>query len=356
MYGSLELYPITPDLLDLPSLPGRSKRNFRRVMLPPNTIRTAIEKELLRELATEAPPKWFPATSGLSEATVWRVEWGQSSFAIRRHPRGVDPAYVRRASSTLFAIKEAGLEFVAAPTSEPLLLADDRLWEIAPWLPGQSLAERGPDPAAEQSALAALVKFHELTRRNATESKPRSLFAERCRALEALDLRPTVAEHAAIPGPIQHVLKQLKTHLPEAAARANLATQRYTRVVQATQIIHGDARPEHFLLVGQEVTGLIDFGSMRWDSPLADVARLAGEIAEGAEPRLVELASVYSQMASTAIDPAQISVLDLSGAVLSAANWLRWLGQSDPTEVATSEIHGRLTSILARMTAVRRLL
>ena len=38
-----------------------------------------------------------------------------------------------------------------------------------------------------------------------------------------------------------------------------------------------DARPEHFLFDGDQLSGLVDFGAMAVDSVVGDLARLIGE-------------------------------------------------------------------------------
>ncbi len=38
-----------------------------------------------------------------------------------------------------------------------------------------------------------------------------------------------------------------------------------------------DARPEHFLFEGDQLSGLVDFGAMAVDSVVGDLARLIGE-------------------------------------------------------------------------------
>ncbi len=101
---------------------------------------------------------------------------------------------------------------------------------------------------------------------------------------------------------------------------------------------------------GGKLTGLIDFGAMRRDTVLADVARLAGELALGDEVRRDEVVGYYETAAERPIDRAAVAALDLAGAVLSAANWLRWLGEKPAGEFEPELVRQRLRAIAARLT------
>lgn len=116
-----------------------------------------------------------------------------------------------------------------------------------------------------------------------------------------------------------------------------------------SQIIHGDARPEHFLIENGELTGLIDFGAMRRDTPWADLARLAGELGPG---RIDQVASLYEEVSGQPVDRAAIAALDLTGAVLSAANWARWLSDPGRRWSDPERVRQRLRSIADRLAAV----
>src|SRR5205085_7730253 len=51
-----------------------------------------------------------------------------------------------------------------------------------------------------------------------------------------------------------------------------------------------DVHHEHVLFTGDQVTGLIDFGALRIDTPLTDVARLVGSlVGDDAEARRIAL-------------------------------------------------------------------
>lgn len=132
----------------------------------------------------------------------------------------------------------------------------------------------------------------------------------------------------------------------DAAERA-LAAADESKLRQ--QAIHGDARPEHFLVSDSELTGLVDFGAMRVDTPLADVARLAGEVAIGDSDRFASVAEAYAAASTRAIDLQAVRALDAAGAVISAHNWLRWLSAPGFDTRDPGLVRERLRSIAARL-------
>lgn len=320
-------------------------------MLPSATIRTAIEERLFAEGPVETPVRWTPASGGLSDASVWRVERSDTVFAVRRWWDGIDPGYVAWIAETLRAVESSGLEFIPAPIESgdawPLRDASSGRWEAAPWKPGIPLNEIASDPAAIAAAIEGLARFHRFARGyGAGGPLKQSAFADRLQRLRSL---PATLLRVATGQTAYPELWQIGPLLPVAAQRAEEMLASCGGVPPMAQPIHGDARPEHFLLRDSELTGLIDFGAMRIDTPLADLARLAGELAAGDAGCRDSLVEAYSEAASIPVDRHTVAALDLSGAVLSGANWLSWLCQPASKRRDPELVRQRLQSILARL-------
>jgi homoserine kinase type II len=111
-----------------------------------------------------------------------------------------------------------------------------------------------------------------------------------------------------------------------------------------------DIHHDHVLFTGDEVTGLIDFGAMRIDTPLADVARLVGSLAgDDCEARQIAL-QAYSELRPLSdADRQCIDLLDRTGVVLSAFNWLSWLYLDRRDMGAAAPIARRLHEIRIRL-------
>lgn len=144
---------------------------------------------------------------------------------------------------------------------------------------------------------------------------------------------------------IEPVLVELAGLLPQAIEMGWRLLEPYRAKRFPLQPIHGDARPEHFLMTGSALTGLIDFGAMRGDTPLFDVARLAGELALGDTAQRSQIASEYDP----AIDQRLVAAIDLSSAVISAHNWAGWLAPDAGRGFEVGQVSSRLRSLLYRV-------
>lgn len=322
-------------------------------MLPPETIRHSIEERLFGAARTDEPAAWSPASGGLSGAAVWRVGRRDEVYAVRRWWAGIDPKHVAWITSTLRDAESSGLVFVAAPLWNdeggwPLRDAHEGFWEAAPWKPGAPLSELPYSAAVVAEAATGLARLHRRWR-HVTGGPPagRGALHERMTRLQVLAAQPTrLDRQTEVAWP---ELTELARRLPSAAARALAALEPYAGAEWEQQVVHGDARPEHFLLDGGRLTGLIDFGAMRRDTVLADVARLAGELSTGDAARRDELVAFYESAAQQPIDRRAVAALDLSGAVLSAENWRRWLTQKPADAFDAALVRQRLRSIGVRL-------
>ena len=114
-----------------------------------------------------------------------------------------------------------------------------------------------------------------------------------------------------------------------------------------------DIHHDHVLFTGDEVTGIIDFGAMRIDTPLTDIARLVGSlVADDGEARNFAL-DAYSQIRPlSGSDRRLIDLLDASNVVLGALNWLRWLYIERRQFENMPAVMRRMDAIIARLEAV----
>lgn len=312
-----------------------------RITLPPEPIRRRIEADC--GLAPGVA-RWTPASGGLSDASVWRLEEGGQPLAVRYWGESIEPPRVQRIAQLLQNSHQAGLSFVAAPIGEPIRDDSDGLWEIAPWKPGTPLAETG---VGLEAAVAGLAQWHAVASDLSEAFMPSMAMRDRLDRLVAIAASsPTrLDRRVATQWP---ELEAISPRLQRAAEHAAVSLRSIDWSQTTNQIIHGDARPEHFLLENGELTGLIDFGAMRRDTPWADLARLAGELGPG---RIDEVATLYEVASGQPVDRAAITALDLAGAVLSLANWTRWLSDPSRRWPDPESVRQRLRSVSARLAA-----
>ena len=111
-----------------------------------------------------------------------------------------------------------------------------------------------------------------------------------------------------------------------------------------------DIHHDHVLFTGDQLTGLVDFGALRIDTPLADVARLVGSLVADDQPARKFALEAYSELRPLSeADRSLIDLLDDSGQVLGGLNWLRWLYLERRDMGPLPPILKRLDAILARL-------
>lgn len=203
-----------------------------------------------------------------------------------------------------------------------------RLWEVAPWMPGEPETAHPPGALRVQTSFAALAAFHQrlsqhrlagpspglIARLNEWRSWSGDGFNEVGRRL---DLCADI--------PLTSAARQWLD-----AARGWLATvgeplKRAAGVTLALQPCLRDARPEHFLFTGDYLTGLIDFGAMGFETVAADLARLLAEW-ELHDPIDRDAAlNVYSSIRPLGPEETTlIEVFERSSAFLLGGHWVRW--------------------------------
>jgi hypothetical protein len=110
-----------------------------------------------------------------------------------------------------------------------------------------------------------------------------------------------------------------------------------------------DIWSEHLLFVGQSVGGIIDFAAGRRDEPAADVARLVGSL-EPLDASQRQIAIDYYLQLNGAVCPERVQLLDRTGALLSALQWLQWLLlEARQFDVPAEMTYKRWQSHLARL-------
>ena len=100
---------------------------------------------------------------------------------------------------------------------------------------------------------------------------------------------------------------------------------RASALVSCLQPCLRDARAEHFLFEGEQLTGLVDFGAMGVDSVAGDLARLIGEWLDGDTRARGDALEAYERVRP--LEPAEIiliGVFETSADLLIGERWVRW--------------------------------
>jgi homoserine kinase type II len=203
-----------------------------------------------------------------------------------------------------------------------------RLWELSPWLPGQSVDAPPPDPERLRDALRGLASFHDrLARHGQVGTSPgllrrveemRGLMATGLDRLDSAMSDALEDAHWRAGGEwislARAVIPRLLTTLADAQ-QASVPLQPCLR----------DARGEHFLFVEKSLTGIVDFGAMEVETVAADLARLLADWSVLDPSARSGALAFYQEVRS--LDPRERRLMDAFEAVadvLIAGHWLAW--------------------------------
>jgi len=321
---------------------------------------------------------------GWSGSQIWKIELASSAvgnalrgvpgtadspqfLCLRRHPESWKvPDRLRFVHNLLARVHAGGLSVVPVPlrtsSGETVLEHTGFLWELTPWMPGGADFHARPTRARLRCALQTLARFHLLA---VTEGVPRVSFNLAPAVFVRQGTLRRIGEHAAR---IEaHLRPELGDELDARATRL-LRPMRDVGVRLAPQLApfaeqHWYQQPvirdiwhDHVLFTGDEVTGIVDFGAMNVDTPLTDVARLVGSlVGDDSNARRFALDAYAESRPLTEEDLHLVELLDASGQVVAAVNWLTWLyvdrrdmGPPEPIIHRLDEIVRRLEWMAAR--------
>jgi homoserine kinase type II len=217
---------------------------------------------------------------------------------------------------------------IAAQDGQTIQRCDGRFWELAPWLEGQPERNRPPDRHRVQAAFRALARLHRRLAGQATVGRSPGL-AKCIVELEELDSQGyrslESALHRAPAGEIRVAGFRWLALARATAPRLLPEIRDAARLAVPLQPCLRDARPEHFLFQGNEVSGMVDFGAMGVETVAADLARLTGEwFADNQSLRTLAVAA-YEEIRP--IDPSEAALsvaFEAAADLLIAGHWLAW--------------------------------
>jgi homoserine kinase type II len=258
----------------------------------------SVNKVLEQYSFSPAPAELKPLQSagGMSGAQFWRIVLPTETLILRRWPKEHPSTPQLRFIHTVLQHAAAhGCNFLPLPlttrSGESFVEHVGHLWELAPLLAGTADYAAQPTPEKLAAAMRALATFHNATATfsvgRQTESTPLQPLSAVHRHL--IRLRDLTTRHLAEPASsirndiwpgLATLAYQFLAALPNAIPRAISQLEPLANVALPLQPCLRDIWHDHVLFTGDEVTGLVDFGAIAFDTPATDIARLVGSLAD----------------------------------------------------------------------------
>jgi Ser/Thr protein kinase RdoA (MazF antagonist) len=226
-----------------------------------------------------------PATPGFSGAVVLRVTTGSGTYACRLWPLGAvsatQLAWIHARQTQAAQACEFVPKLIPSLAGTTALLHESRFLEVAVWMPGRADFQQHPTQARLLAAVQALARLHQVWSEHQTAGPcPAALRRHQRLAqwtparerllLACLDRWPS-SDQANI---AIRAARLLSANREDALGRL----QQWCRLPLPLQPCLADVWHDHVLFMGDQVTGIVDFGATRWDHPAVDLARLLGSL------------------------------------------------------------------------------
>jgi Ser/Thr protein kinase RdoA (MazF antagonist) len=295
---------------------------------------------------------------GFSGARLWRVPGPAGPLCLRAWPMpGPPPERLRHIHALMDAAARAGLEFVPAVVRtvarESWVSHAGRLWDLTAWMPGRADFHDRPSVRRLEGACTALARLHAVWRREDVPAGPCPAVRRRLdgaaewAALVGSGWRPALS-HADDPLTpwAERAWRRLGVQLPRLSER--LAP--WSAVALPLQPCLCDVWHDHVLFEDDAVTGVVDYGSVKLDHVAADLARLLGSLVPDDPGRTAAGLEAYARLRPLSPrEQALVAILDETGTVLAAANWLRWLYREGRRFDDRHAVARRLAELVVRL-------
>jgi Ser/Thr protein kinase RdoA (MazF antagonist) len=289
---------------------------------------------------------------GFSGARLWRGQRDGEAWCLKAWPPGgIDAVRLAEIHRLLRRGRDAGLTILPMPF-EPVVEHDNRVWDACTWLPGVADYQARPTPARLANTCVALARLHRAWSSEPARHGPCPGILRRLDALSAWTalVQSGWRPQCAAADPVRPAAERAWTLLPHRLHEALTQLTAWREVALPIQPCWCDLWHDHVLFTGDHVAGFIDYGSVKDDHAAVDLARMLGSLVGDDVGMWQAGLDAYHTIRPLRDDERALArVLDRTGLVVAAANWLRWLyheGKSYDDRAAVAE---RLSGIVRRL-------
>ena len=283
-----------------------------------------LPTDVLRHYPTElAHLAWVPLGSagGFSGANLWRGEAnGEALFCLKAWPTGFESSRLGSIHRAMFAARVHGqLDFVPAITrtlDQQTFVNADQLYDLTAWMPGVADFAVHPSDAKLRAACTALAKLHRVWANNAIVQAPTPAVARRLEVCRSFAKSPAHVDHPE--------LKRAFAMLPTLVKQSIASLEPWSTVRVPVFPCLCDVWHDHVLFTGDRVTGIVDYGAMKIDTPAVDLARLLGDLVGDDDARFdFGLHAYHAINPPVTVSSQLVKQLDRTGTVCAIIHWVQ---------------------------------
>lgn len=302
---------------------------------------------------TVARAEWSAVgpADGLSGASVWSgTVAGRHIYALKCWPDWMTAEHLRQIHSRMSEARTGGCEFV--PTvlltrgADTVCTTEGRCWDVTTWMPGQQgrRGEISPDRLA--AACTAIALLHRAWCTSPFRTERCSAVTRRLIVLNRWSTQRGTFDFSGSP-----ILARSLTLVSDRVIRCRALLEPWRTVPVPSFACHGDLWGENILFTHDRVSGVIDYGAMRVDSPASDLARLLGDLAGPDSAGLDAGVATYHAANPPVHVPVElVRVLAETGIVCALANWHLRLADR-PMDTLSDRVVARIDALCRSATS-----
>lgn len=312
---------------------------------------------VLREYDIQQPDGVIAWEAGqsFSGSDHWKVQCGNTSYCLKRWPAAKPAMRTKR----LIELVTPEIQRHGLPIATPLecrrggrfVFEQDRWWDLTPWQVGAPVKNQPISRTRLENAMQWLASYHGLAGAQRIEngrSQALNYRYQLCQTLvDGLLSRLSQWDYDGLaPGLPELFVTYAQKSLPELAS---LLEQRVGLELTLLPVL-ADVWSDHVFFHGDEVSGVIDFGAMKMDSPCLDLARLLGSYAGFDATVIAEGIKYYCAVRD--LDEKQIALVELfdrAHVVLAGVQWLIWLGPEQRIFKQMPQVNQHLQNLARRI-------
>jgi Ser/Thr protein kinase RdoA (MazF antagonist) len=301
-------------------------------------------------------PVFLGNHGGFSGARLWRVR--QGTLCLKAWPvNGMSAEYLGNLHESMREARAAGLDFVPdvlrTRDGQTVVELAGRVWDLTTWMPGTADFHQHPSAERVRAACLALARLHGVWARFTTADRCPAVLRRLKAVMQWEELRrqgwrPVFPKRCV--DPVQPWAERAWDLVLRHMEGLTNPLFPFAVMMVPTHECLCDIWHDHVLFRGSEVSGVVDYGSLKRDHPAVDLARLLGSlVGDNKEWWAVGLQSYRKVRPLQAWEERLVEHLDRTGTVLSAANWLRWLYHEDRQYEDRQAVAERLAAIVLRL-------
>jgi Ser/Thr protein kinase RdoA (MazF antagonist) len=292
---------------------------------------------------------------GFSGARLWRLR--QGNLCLKAWPAdGISPEYLTNIHELMRLARVTGLTFVPhvlrTHRGRSVVEYAGRLWDLTTWMPGVADFQRHPSPQRLYEACNALARLHAVWARHTTSDRCPAVLrrmetAVQWGQLRSRGWRPVFAQgwFDSVQPWAERAWELVLRHM-DGLADSLIPFA----VAVPTHPCLCDVWHDHVLFRGPEVSGIVDYGSLKRDHPAVDLARLLGSLVGDDKEQWAVGFRAYREVRPLGEwEERLVEILDWTGTVLAAANWLKWLYFENRQYENRQAVADRLEGIVRRL-------